>query len=159
MSDFLFDEFVSELDSVEVKAPGTGFEQLPEGEFNVEITQAKIKEYDDDVQISLLLVSVGGDYNGASTWVNIPVRKPSHEVVQRIGKEQFKKIMLACGFDKIKDVEDLVGGTFGIQLEYRNGKYASLKRIYKSVSKPTTRSDAAATTAESSDSGSPFDRF
>lgn len=159
MSDFLFDEFVSELDSVEVKAPGAGFEKLPEGEFNVEISKAKVAEYDEDVQISLMLVAVGGDYNGASVWVNLPVRKPSHSTVERIGKEQFKKVMLACGFDKIKDVESMVGGNFGIALEYRNGKYASLKRIYKSVPKPTTRDQVATEESASADTGNVFDRF
>ena len=159
MSDFLFDEFVNELDSVEVKAPGSGFEKLPEGEFNVEITQAKISEYDEDVQISLMLVAVGGDYNGASTWVNLAVRKPSNAVVERIGKEQFKKIMLACGFDKIKDVESMIGGHFGIKLEYWKDKYAQLKRIYKSVSNPTTRSEANAAESASAESDNVFDRF
>ena len=159
MSDFLFDEFVSELDSVEVKTPGSGFEKLPEGEFNVEISKAKISEYDEDVQISLLLVAVGGDYNGASVWVNLAVRKPSNSTVERIGKEQFKKVMLACGFDKIKDVESMVGGSFGIELEYYKEKWPRLKRIYKSVSNPTTREQAAAAESAPADSGNVFDRF
>ena len=159
MSDFLFDEFVSELDSVEVKEPGSGFEKLPKGQFNVEISKAKISEYDEDVSISLMLVAVGGDYNGASVWVNLAVRKPSNSTVERISKEQFKKVMLACGFDKIKDVESMVGGSFGIELDYYQDKWPRLKRVYKSISNPTTREQATAAELAPADSGNVFDRF
>lgn len=155
MSDFLFDDFISELDNVEVSAPSTAYEKLPAGEHNVEIQKAMVKEYDDDVKISFLIASVGGDYDGASCWVNLNVKKPSSPVAERIGREQFKRVMLACGFDKIKDIEDMVGGTFGVTLDYYQDKYAQLKRIHKSVPSPTKRS-AEPVKAET---GNPFDRF
>ena len=60
MSEFIFDDFITEIDSLEVKAPGTAFEKLPAGEHNVEIQKAQVKEYDDDVKIGLLIASVGG---------------------------------------------------------------------------------------------------
>lgn len=159
MSEFIFDDFITEIDSLEVKAPGAAFEKLPAGEHNVEIQKAQLKEYDDDVKIGLLIASVGGDYNGASCWVNLNIKKPSSPVAERIGREQFKKVMLACGFDTIKDVEDLVGGTFGVTLDYYQDKWAQLKRIHKSVPSPTTRSQVATSTAPPVESSSPFDRF
>lgn len=155
MSDFLFEDFASELDTIEVSAPSRSYEKLPAGEHNVEVTKAMIKDFDDDAQISLLLVSVGGDYDGASAWVNFPVRKPSHPKVEEIAKQQFKRVVMAAGLDKIKDVEDLVGATFGVTIEYYQDKYVRLNRVHTSVANPTKRSAAS----ETEESDNVFDRF
>ena len=161
MSDFLFEDFARELDSIEVRQPGAAYQKLPAGEHNVEVTKAQLKEYDEDVQIGLQGESVGGDFHGASTWVNLKIKFARSAMVEKIAKEQVKQIMVAAGIDGLKDVEDLVGATFGIKLEYYQDKYAQIKRVYKQVGNPTGKSEVAATAdaPAPAESDNPFDRF
>lgn len=162
MSDFLFEDLAAELKTMDVTEvrSSNSYEKLPAGDHNVEILKARWSDNDPEkAEIGLQIAAVGGDYNGASCWVNLVVKWDDKPKLVNWHRKMVKEIEVAAGINELAKIEDLVGATFGAKVEYRMDKYPQLKRIFKAVANPTTREAAAATTATPTESDNPFDRF
>ena len=156
MSDFIFDELNAEfetMDDVQVYSQTGG--TLPAGDFNVEVVKARIDEDDDRTRLSFHVTAVGGDYNGATKWLNFTLKGGKHSWMRDRDVKFLKQINVAAGLEKVVNEDSYIGALFGIRLEERNG-YTNLKRIFKDVPKPTTKDQVATTEAKSEPAANPF---
>ena len=156
MSDFIFDELNAEfeaMDDVQVYSQSGG--TLPAGDFNVEVIKSRLSEDDDRTQLSFQVKAVGGDYDGASKWINFTLKGGKHSWMRERDVKFLKQIMLAAGMDQPKSADDYIGALFGLRLEERNG-YTNLKRIFKDVPKPTTKDQVTTPAATSETPANPF---
>ena len=156
MSDFIFDELNAEFEAMnDVQVYSQTGGTLPAGDFNVEVIKSRLDEDDDRTRLSFQVKAVGGDYDGASKWLNFTLKGGKHSWMRERDVKFLKQIMLASGMKQPKCAEDYVGALFGLRLEERNG-YTNLKRVFKDVPKPTTKEQAATATTASEPSANPF---
>lgn len=146
MSDFLFDSLNEELNKLEdVKPSSQGPVELCPGDHNVEVIKAKLWEDDSSASISLLVQSVGGDFDGHSKWVRFAIKTDKDWMRERDCRF-LKQIQVANKLKEITSADDLIGTTFGIRL-VQKGNYVNLARIFDSVSNPTSAGNVPAPTA------------
>ena len=156
MSDFLFDSLSAELNGIEAAPSTPRAPELGPGSYNVEATKAKLWEDDSSATISLLVQSVGGDFDGHERWLRFAVKTDKDWMRER-DMRFLKQVMSAADIQDLKSEEDLIGATFGIELKAK-GQYINLAKVYKSVPNPTTKDNvpAAAAPAESKPAENPF---
>ena len=145
MSDFLFDSLSAELNGIDAAPSTPRAPELGPGSYNVEATKAKLWEDDNSATISLLVQSVGGDFDGHERWLRFAVKTDKDWMRER-DMRHLKQVMSAAGIQDLKSEDDLIGATFGIELKAK-GQYVNLAKVYKSVPNPTTKDSVPAATA------------
>lgn len=113
-------------DQTEYDEGRQGFELLAKGRYAARVTGIERKDtknksgYYFEVEFTL----TGGEANNRKQWANLNVSNPS-EVAQRIGREQWNSLCVACGFDigTVKDTKQLEGKRVVIlvDIERRDG--------------------------------------
>lgn len=88
---------------------GGSFEVLPKGRYACIVASSEDKSTKDGKgrYLEFKYEVVKGDYTKRLLWARFNVHNPS-EVAQQIGREQFKALCVACGFeDGVKKTEEL----------------------------------------------------
>lgn len=157
MSDFIFDDLNTQLDSCDAKVYSQSAGLIPAGDHNVEVIKARLDDDDDSSRLSLHVQVVGGDFDGAKKWLNFQLRGGKFDWLRERDIKFLKQVQLASNLGQIKSDEDFVGLTFGIRLTQR-GEYTNLKRIFKEVPKPTTKDSLpqSTETTKSENTENPF---
>lgn len=90
----------------------SGFETLPKGRYAARVTgvEKKNTKRNDGYMFECEFSLEGEEAKNRKVWANLNVSNPS-EVAQRIGREQWNSLCVACGFaiGQVKDTRNLVG--------------------------------------------------
>jgi hypothetical protein len=93
------------------------FDPLPEGWYNVTIAGAELKTTKAGTgnYISIKYTVIGPSHQGRVVFGNLNVKNPNPKA-EEIGREQLGAMMRAIGLSKIKDTDQLIGGSLSIKL-------------------------------------------
>lgn len=111
-----------DLRTTEVPKKQGSYSPVPEGDYQLTVTDAEIKDTKAGTgkYVKLTLEIVGGEHEGRKVWQLFNVVNPNPEAV-RISKEQMKSMLLASGLPEekcvIKDVNDFMALTFKARLK------------------------------------------
>ncbi len=99
-------------DETEYEEGRSGFEALPKGRYSARITD--IEKRDTKSKTGYMFCPEftldGEQFKNRKVWAQLNVSNPS-EIAQRIGREQWNSLIVACGFEigTVKDTDKLVG--------------------------------------------------
>lgn len=92
------------------------YEPLPEGWYNVRISEADVQmtKAGTGRYIKLRLDVIGPTHEGRVLFTNLNINNPNPEA-ERIGRQQLGDVLRAIGLAAIEDTDQLVGGTLSVK--------------------------------------------
>ena len=111
------------------------FSALPAGEYQVAIAKCELKESKKGGDYFNFQFKVTGDKYKNRVVFGMITRKNSNDVAERIGAEQLRKVMSACGIGSLSDTDQFIGCELIVRLGQREyqGEMQNEVKDYKSV--------------------------
>jgi len=124
----------------------SGFEPIPKGRYlaRVESCESKDTKSGSGSYLEFALVVEKGEFTKRKLWARLNVHNSS-ETAQRIGREQFNALCVACGFKvgEVKDTTKLVGKRMIALVDIEKGDRGDMNRVVGFMA-PTSAAGGAA---------------
>lgn len=151
--------FLGETYETENLPEGRSYDLLPDGWYNVTISQATLGDTKSGTgkKIDIRYDITGPTHQGRVIFGSVNIRNQSQKA-EEIGRQQLGEIMRAIGLAKVQDSDELIGGQLAVKVKTKpaeNG-YEARNEVsgFKAID-GSTPPKPAATTAAASTSASP----
>jgi hypothetical protein len=136
-----------EFNAADLPVSTSSFDPLPEGWYNVTIAGAEVKNTKAGTgqYIAIKYTVTGPTHQGRVVFGNLNIKNPNPRA-EEIGREQLGAMMRAIGLSKIKDTDQLIGGSLSIKLSIqRDPTYGESNDVkaFKAISGATLPSPSA----------------
>lgn len=149
--------FLGETYETENLPEGRSYDLLPDGWYNVTISQATLGDTKSGTgkKIDIRYDITGPTHQGRVIFGSVNIRNQSQKA-EEIGRQQLGEIMRAIGLSKVQDSDELIGGQLAVKVKTKpaeNGyearnEVSGFKAIDGSAPpKPATTTAAASTSA------------
>lgn len=149
--------FLGETYETENLPEGRSYDLLPDGWYNVTISQATLGDTKSGTgkKIDIRYDITGPTHQGRVIFGSVNIRNQSQKA-EEIGRQQLGEIMRAIGLSKVQDSDELIGGQLAVKVKTKpaeNGyearnEVSGFKAIDGSAPpKPATATAAASTSA------------
>ena len=141
--------YLGEEYSVESLPQSAGYDLLPPGWYIATIASADLKntKRGDGQYIALRWDVTGPTHQGRVVWGNLNIRNPNPKA-EEIGRQQFGELLRAVGLSRVKDTDQLIGGSCQIKVSVqkdKTGEYEDRNEVrgYKALAAPMPDSSSA----------------
>ena len=149
--------FLGETFNTEELPEGRSYDLLPDGWYNVNITQANLGQTKagTGTKIDFRGDITGPTHQGRVLFWSVNIRNQSQKA-EEIGRQQLGEVMRAIGLAKVTDTDELIGGHLSVKVKTKpaDGTYEARNEVsgFKALegSAPPVRSAAPATSGAAS---------